>query len=478
MQTKDTESPDALSPDDGAGLAGRLAALLRADPRVAAARVTVEPDPAGRPALLAAIVPAPAWIGPARRQAESTQARMAIRTWARVFDGAYVTKDGAPAGPGYDSYNSALRGGVRMPVAELDPLRDHTVARVRTLRPNHVLEIGCGVGVLLEKIAPLRAWAATQPGLRHVELGQRAAHELDDLPDGGIDTVIINSVVQYFPDHAYLERVLAVLASKLSPGGHVFVGDVRDVRLLPAYNAAVALTRAAATETAGSLRRALHERIEKELAIDPHAFAGLPGYAGARPLLRQFKLDNEMTRYRYDVVLSTGVPPAGPTIEERPWTDAASLPVRRRGEHAPLWLRGIPNGRLTGDLAFLRVLQAAPAATPVSVLREQAAARQSAGEEPGEVALAAEQRGHRAEAICGATPDCFDLLLSDPASPAPAVPPVAVRIEPSSDPSLPRLAAPLIESLKTSIAAGLPLAGPVALVAVPAVPDGHGGRSC
>src|SRR5271165_2793004 len=144
MQTKDMESADAPLPDDGAGLAGRVADLLRADPRVAAARVTVEPDSDGRPALLAAIVPAPAWIEPARRQAESTQARMAIRTWARVFDGAYVTKDGAPAGPGYDSYNSALRGGVRMPVAELDPLRDHTVARVRTLRPNHVLEIGCG----------------------------------------------------------------------------------------------------------------------------------------------------------------------------------------------------------------------------------------------------------------------------------------------------------------------------------------------
>ena len=327
-----------------------------------------------------------------------------------------------------------------------------------------------GTDISAEAIARLQAWASTQPGLRHVELGQRAAHELDDLPDGGVDTVILNSVVQYFPDHAYLERVLAGIAPKLSPGGHVYVGDVRDVRLLPAFNAAVALARAAATETAGSLRRALHERVEKELAIDPHAFAALPLYAGARLLLRQLRLDNELTRYRYDVVLSTGAASPGPAIEERPWTDAASLPARHPGEAAPVRLRGIPNARLAGDLALLRLLQTAPAATPAAVLREQAATLQCAGVDPGELALAAEQRGHRAETICGATPDCFDLLLSDPASPAPPVPPAAVRIEPSSDPSLPRLAAPLIESLKTSIAAALPLAGPLAVVAVPALP--------
>ena len=487
MQTKDMESADAPLPDHGAGFAGRVAALLRADPRVAAARVTVEPDSGGRPALLAAIVPSPAWIEPARRQAESTQARMAIRTWARVFDGAYVIKEEAAAGPDYESWKSALRGGAPIPAAEMDVWRDQTVARIRALRPNHVLEIGCGVGVLVQQIAPdcasyrgtdisaeaiarLQAWASTQPGLRHLELGQRAAHELDDLPDGGVDTVIINSVVQYFPDHAYLERVLTAIAPKLSPGGHVFVGDVRDVRLLPGFNAAVASARAAGTETAGNLRRALHERVEKELAVDPHAFAALPFYAGARLLLRQLRLDNELTRYRYDVVLSTGAAPPGPAIEERPWTDAASLPVRHPGEAAPLRLRGIPNARLAGDLALLRLLQTAPAATPVAVLREQAAALQSAGLDPGELALAAEQRGHRAEAICGTTPDCFDLLLSDPASPAPAVPPVAARIEPSSDPSLPRLAAQLIESLRASILAQLPASGPLSLVAVPALP--------
>src|SRR5208283_5492050 len=104
MQTKDMESADAPLPDHGAGFAGRVAALLRADPRVAAARVTVEPDSDGRPALLAAIVPAPAWIEPARRQAESTQARMAIRTWARVFDGAYVIKEDAAARPAGESH--------------------------------------------------------------------------------------------------------------------------------------------------------------------------------------------------------------------------------------------------------------------------------------------------------------------------------------------------------------------------------------
>jgi SAM-dependent methyltransferase len=464
-----------------AGLAERITAVLSADPRVAAARVVLEPDETGRLAPLGWIVPAADWLAQARLKAQAGPARMAVKLWARVFDTAYFAPDGGLAGPNFAGWTSSLTG-APIPADAMDIWRSHTVDRIRALRPRDVLEIGCGLGLLLERLAPdcasyratdisaeaigrLGDWAAGQDRLRHVTVAQRAAHELDDLAPGSLDTVIINSVVQYFPDFSYLCRVLAAVAPRLVPGGHVFIGDVRDARLLDAFNAAVTLGRADPADTAGSLRRALHGRDETELAVDPRAFAALPGYGSARALLKHEGADNEMTRYRYDVVLRAGPPPQGAPIAERAWDAVADLSPPDR---APLLLRGIPNARLAGDLAAARLLRAAPAETPVPELRA-ASAGPPAGHDPAALARAAAQRGHRAEALCASAPDRFDLLLSDPSRPPPDPPPPAGAPVPPSDPLLARLAAPLIAALKQALAQQLPDAGAIGIAAVPAL---------
>jgi ubiquinone/menaquinone biosynthesis C-methylase UbiE len=139
--------------------------------------------------------------------------------------------------------------------------RDRTVERILGLAPSRILEIGCGTGLLLTQIAPrCRRYVATdfsgvsvelvrravkdQESLSHVELLQRGADDFAGLAPGSFDTVILNSVVQYFPDAEYLERVLEGAMSVLSDDGRVFIGDVRDARLHRAYAASVALFRA------------------------------------------------------------------------------------------------------------------------------------------------------------------------------------------------------------------------------------------
>jgi hypothetical protein len=247
----------------------------------------------------------------------------------------------------------------------------------------------------------------------------------------------------------------------------VFVGDVRDVRLLPAFNAAVALARAAADETAADLRRTLHGQPEPELAVDPRAFAGFSGYGSARMLLKQDGADNEMTRYRYDVVLGVDAQPAA-TVAARRWDPAVPLPPRE--DSTPLLLRDIPNARVAADVHAAWLIGAAPAARPVVALRAQLAAMPASGEDPTAVARAAERRGHRAEALCSTAPDRFDLLLSDPALPPPAIAPPAGPPAPSSDPLLARLAAPLLASLREMLAERVPAAGGVRLAATHALP--------
>ena len=175
------------------------------------------------------------------------------------------------------------------------------------LKPRRVLEIGCSVGLLVRHLAPAceayRAptcrprqspgcgWIRTQAGLRHVEVTQGAATELENIAPGSIDTVILNSVVQYFPDVDYLVDVLTKAIALVAPGGRVFVGDIRHLGLLSVFHGSVQLAQAAAGLELGQLRSRIARALagEKELLIDPAFFAALaerlPGIGGVEVLL-------------------------------------------------------------------------------------------------------------------------------------------------------------------------------------------------
>ena len=129
---------------------------------------------------------------------------------------------------------------------------------------------------------------------------------------GSVDTVVVNSVVQYFPHLDYLQLVLERAAETVAPGGHIFVGDVRHLGLLAAFHCSVQLAKAAPDSTVRSLKRkiALAIEQEKELVIDPRFFLELarrfPRIAGAEIMAKRGDADNELTRYRCDVVLHVG----------------------------------------------------------------------------------------------------------------------------------------------------------------------------
>ena len=180
---------------------------------------------------------------------------------------------------------------------------------------------------------------------------------------------MLNSVVQYFPSAGYLAEVLAGALGLLRPGGSLFIGDVRNFRLMRVFHTAVECGRSADPAV---VRAAAERNIarEKELLVDPEFFAAaagaFPGIGRVDIWLKRGRFRNELTGYRYDVVLgkrAAGVP--GPS---RPGQRAPSLPWDVLGEAAavagylerqrPACLRvtGIPNGRLAADLAAVRAL--------------------------------------------------------------------------------------------------------------------------
>ncbi|EGX54634.1 NRPS/siderophore biosynthesis protein, partial [Streptomyces zinciresistens K42] len=273
---------------------------------------------------------------------------------------------------------NSMYDGRPLPVGEMREWREATVARIRELGPvGRVLEIGVGSGLILSRLAPdaetywgtdlspraidsLRAQLAAHPGLAaKTRLRAQPAHDTGGLPAASFDTIVLNSVAQYFPSAAYLGGVLRRAAALLAPGGRIFVGDVRNLRLLRTLRAAVETRRApgGTADDKSALREAVERSVrwEGELLLDPEYFAALDGF-DADIRLKRAAHHNELSRYRYDVVLTPAAGTAPRTGIEVPWAavgePGALEALLAQGEPA-LRISGVPNTRLADDLADL-----------------------------------------------------------------------------------------------------------------------------
>ncbi|MEO3972427.1 amino acid adenylation domain-containing protein [Streptomyces sp. CAU 1734] len=358
---------------------GEIEAVLTGHPGVAQAAVIAREDTPGERRLIGYIVP-----DAEDRGRDERIARDQVGEWRVLYDTVHAEPTGAEFGENFAGWNSSYDG-EPIPLAEMREWRERTVARIRELRPRRVLEIGVGTGLLLSRLAgeceeywgtdfsapvveELRRQVGRDPELAaKVRLRTQAADETDGLPEGHFDTVVLNSVIQYFPDADYLRRVLDWALRLVVPGGAVFVGDVRNHRLLRPFATAVETARAGERDVAG-LRRAVEQNltIEKELLVDPEFFAGLggglPGAAGADIRLKRARHDNELSRHRYDVVLraagtETLTAAGAPRL---PWPEAgglAGLEQRLRAEGPGLLrLTGVPNPRVAHEVALARAL--------------------------------------------------------------------------------------------------------------------------
>lgn len=216
-----------------------------------------------------------------------------------------------------------------IPLPEMVDWIESTVARLRRLKPRRIVELGCGVGLILLRLAEdaeqyigtdfsrlalstLANAVAQRPHLKErVQLYQQSVDRLDGLQVGEHDLVVLNSVCQYFPSPHYLYRVIRGAANLLRPGGFIFLGDLRSLPLLDAFHLSLELQRdegAPVHELGERLQR--RRNLEKELVIDPALFAGLyhelPDLRAVWVEPKDSPYLNELTRFRYDVTLQFG----------------------------------------------------------------------------------------------------------------------------------------------------------------------------
>ena len=145
-----------------------------------------------------------------------------------------------------------------------------------------------------------------------VHLLQREAALLSDFRPGEFDVILLNSVVQYFPGVNYLSQVLAHAVDLLAPGGYIFIGDVRNLLLLEAFQTSITLSRIGQETPAAEVWQQISQRCfnEEELLLSPGFFQALPALipqiANVEVLLKRGTFMNELTRFRYDVILQKG----------------------------------------------------------------------------------------------------------------------------------------------------------------------------
>jgi len=252
-----------------------------------------------------------------------------LEQWKDLWEGAYVD-GGNVADPRFNisgwksSYN-----GIPIPATEMRQWVDTTAARINALNVRRVLEVGAGTGLFVSTVAPqatsylatdfspasmrgIAQLATSYPDLANVSTLQTPADQLTQLEPQSFDTGILNSVAQYFPDANYLTDVIHTMIDLVADGGHLFLGDIRNALLLQEVHSSIQFAQADDNSTLEQLAQRIRQRMEQEeeLLLAPAYFAKLvaahPRLESASFRLKQGHARNELTRFRYDVVLQVG----------------------------------------------------------------------------------------------------------------------------------------------------------------------------
>lgn len=374
---------------------GEVTAALENLPEVKQAYTCVQSDTAGEERLVAYVVPTPQAAAEGAQQLEANH----LASWQSLMTQSHQAV-GALRDLEFDTTGwVSTFTGKPIPKQEMRSWATSTAERVLELEPKHVLEIGCGGGLILLQVAPqCQSYVGTdflarslkqlggvlqrkdEPWTDRVELFEQAAHELGAIEGRKFDTIVLNSVVQYFPSVDYLLRVIHQATQLLEPGGRIFLGDIRNLRLQETMAAAVEFARADAYLSRRELISRIETRVrnEGELLVDASFFQELkqelPRLSRHTVQLKRGPAENELIRFRYDVTLEfdgSAPPTTEWEIDSTSRMTAADFASRIAERPTAAAIRGLTSSRVAEDFAAWDILRTDESYSTAGELRSE-----------------------------------------------------------------------------------------------------------
>ncbi|MBL6449339.1 amino acid adenylation domain-containing protein [Fulvivirga sp. 29W222] len=250
---------------------------------------------------------------------------------------------------------------------------------IKAHKPENLLEIGCGSGLMFYELAGnLKKYIGTDfsasaieniksrvaSGVKDygaTEFFRSQAHEVKLPAEQPLDTILINSVIQYFPGEEYLSKVIDNCVNMISDKGRIIIGDVRDNRLLKSFKGRLYLNNVMGSLDKKEFEWELRQAIlaEEELCLHPQYFYDLqtqyPQISHVEIVEKQGEAINELSLYRYTVILHIGQDTNLEKPDWKVWGDDSIEKALQEG-HSLITIKDAPNPRLKTDQQFLESL--------------------------------------------------------------------------------------------------------------------------
>lgn len=288
--------------------------------------------------------------------------------WSSVFNQTYGESGDKDAKFNIIGWNS-LYNNEPIPADEMKQWVEATVDLISEKPAESILEVGCGTGLLLYRLAKgckryvgtdisdtaINGLKANMEGYDMVELYCQPADVMNSV-SGKFDKVIINSVIQYFPSAEYLVEVIKNQVKVIKDKGIMILGDIRNLESLEIFYRDIEKCRAEKELTEEELINRVRNRLETEheLIISPEFFYALKYHVkeitGVEIRLKKGDYVNELSQFRYDVVLhinNTDVKSVEKEVEWKAINGKEGIKQLVNEGYDYLLVKHIPNARLS-----------------------------------------------------------------------------------------------------------------------------------
>ena len=346
--------------------------------------------------------------------------------WQTIWNETYKESSSMSMEPGFNiiGWNSSYTG-QPFSNAEMKEWVDNAVDYILELKPRNVLEIGCGTGLLLLRIAPgcsnyvgtdfsaealqyVRNVLKTTPGqLPPIQIFEREATNVEGFAPKTFDSVVLNSVIQYFPSVEYLVEVIEKAMDVVADEGTIFIGDIRNYAQLAPFHTSVEFHTVDKELETDKFKSNILKKIslEKELLISPDFFRALPKrfprIKQVEILMKRGSHSNELTRYRYEAILHLGKGVGQKKqIKSLHWNESlsniAGLKLKLKEEEEDhLLVKGIPNARIEKDIFLVELLDKGDEFNTLKMMADSHKVQEEIGIDPVSLIEAGKELGYQ-----------------------------------------------------------------------------------